>query len=118
MLAEHGFQVEQIAVVLRVREPEIQRLTVSVATAPAGSANAIPGTNAVPLKISARHLAGTIVTAAQATAIASMPGTSYSLIVKQVLDGLRRDLMDPHNTRLHELLVALRAELDRYLERH
>jgi hypothetical protein len=49
----------------------------------------------IPLKGSVRHLAGETISAAQAGAISSAPGSSYMLAVRQLKDAIQYELLPP-----------------------
>lgn len=117
LLREVGLEPAQIALTLRVRESVLESLQLRIAAVPAGATGSIPGTNDLPLKRSAAHLAGKSMTGAQATAHAGLPGTSLTLVAKQLTSALRAGLVDPTNDRLHAALMDLRAVLDAYLDK-
>lgn len=97
VLRERGVALDEIAVVLHVPPPKIIELTAQVAIGPAGP---------VPLKRSVIHLRGTVMSAGQATAVSSAPGTSYALLVRQLVDALENGLL-PENE----------SDLDMWLDR-
>lgn len=69
----------------------------------------------VPLKASVAHFAGRQMTPEQAEAHQSAPGTSYTLLVRQLRQGLEFGLVDDSNTTLREALMGLRLAIDAYL---
>jgi hypothetical protein len=115
MLKDAGLDPERVALVLHVRPSTIERLLLRVTPVSEGGAGAIPGTNVMSLKNATVHLAGSTLTKEQATAHAMMPGTSLTLLAKQLISALNAGFVDPHNERLREALTELSAVLQAYL---
>jgi hypothetical protein len=112
----HGITLSRIAHVLHRPEADMQKLAVRVAMVPVGTEGAIPGTNVMAMKRPVFHLAGQTLTREQAEAQASVPGTSYRLIARQLIDALRLNLANRHDEGLQLTLRELRDVLVRYLE--
>jgi ParB-like chromosome segregation protein Spo0J len=117
MLAERaGITAVQIASVLHIPTERVDTLRVRVATLPeGGNGQAVPGTNSVALKRPVAHLAGTMLTAEQAARLRSVPGTSYLLVARQLIDAVRHKLLNPSDAKLRESLIELREVLTTYL---
>ena len=118
MLGEAGFERSVVALTLQIREEELPKLVLRMAPVPAGTPGAVPGTNQLPLKRAAAHLTGVTLTARQASAHANLPGTSLSLLARQLTSALANGFIDPANERLLEVLRDLHAALGNYLAAH
>lgn len=115
LLQEAGLGTTQIALTLRIRESEVQRIRLRVGTAPDGGNEVIPGTDQIPLKRPAMHLAGQTLTEDQARAHGTLPGTSLTLLARQLLVAINAGFVDRENARLQAVLVELHAALGAYL---
>lgn len=115
LLGEAGFTRQTVALTLRMREEALPKLVLRVASAPAGSPDVVPGTTKLPLKRAAAHMAGTTLTARQAQAHATLPGTSLSLLARQLVSAVRNDFIDIRNERLLEALRELHTVLGEFL---
>jgi len=118
MLQEAGISTTEIALALTLPEERVVRLTVRLAEVPASPAptpGTIPGTNKVALKQPVRWMAGQTVTPRQASAMTSVPGTSWLLIANQLSSGLRNGLVNPEDERLRVAFTELRDALDQFL---
>jgi hypothetical protein len=73
----------------------------------------------VPLKGSVRHLSGERITKQQATAIASAPGQSYLLSIRQLISAIENDLLPPRDKHpaLWNDLERLQQGLERLLQK-
>jgi ParB-like chromosome segregation protein Spo0J len=73
----------------------------------------------IPLKGSVRHLSGEKVSAAQAAALSSAPGSSYMLTVRQLKDAIQYGLLPPREAHpvLWAELETLRELLDDVLSK-
>jgi len=113
LLGEAGVAENEIATVLRVTPSRVRQLALQVAVVAAGA-----GQDAVvvPLKRSTLALAGKTLDAEEVEAVRRSPGTSYSLLVRQLRDALRFGWLDREDQNLMEALRALRDELMAFLE--
>lgn len=115
ILAENaGISLQRVAVVLHQTEREVEKYTVRVALVPPGSPGTIPGTQHVALKRPLLHLAGKHLTAEQANAQPSVPGTSYLLLAQQLRDAVNHHLANKDDQRLMQAFRDLRDDLVRY----
>lgn len=118
LLREAGLSSVQIAVTLRIREPVLEKLVLQIAPVPLGAnGGVVPGTNQLPLKRLAAHLAGQMLTEEQSAAHRSMPGTSLTLLARQLTGAIQAGLVDPDNERLREALLELHVALGEYLNK-
>jgi len=111
MLQTSGFTSSQIALALQVPEKRIEKLSIRVADGPVSSGETIPGTKSIALKRSVAHLEGGKLTKAQAKAHATMPGTSFLLIARQLCLALSENMVNLEDEKLVEQLKALRELL-------
>ncbi len=116
MLRDSSFNDEQIGAALNMTIARISKIALRVASVPTGSVGAVPGTETITLKRSVRHLAGTALTNEQAIAHASMPGTSFLLVTRQLLLALKNKLINLEDEHLVAELVLLRKELTKRLK--
>lgn len=116
MLRAAGFNDEQVGTCLRVPAEKVEKLAIKVATAAATSDQIVPGTNAISLKRSVRHLAGSQLTPPQVKAHATLPGTSFLLIARQLCAGLQNDMVNLEDEKLVEQLKVLRVLIDESLK--
>lgn len=110
-----GVTEVQLATVLHMPVERIPTLRIRFAGVPEGTPDAVPGTNTIALKRPVAHLAGVQLTSAQAAAHHSAPGTSYLMVVHQIRDALRFELVNQADQRLQAALLELRDELAKYL---
>lgn len=115
---ERGIGPSLIAHALRVPVERVAPLRVRYAEAPRPVPGAVPGTTKVVLKRPVRHLEGTELSAEQASAVQSAPGTSYLLIVHQLRDALRHGLLNMADARLLDALRDLTSVLEHTLGEH
>ena len=111
---QYGLKELDFATLLRTSESYIKTLMPRYAwvdaARQAGTDTLTSAKRRVPLKASTRHLSGTSITPAQADAIAgNAPGTSYLLVVRQLIGGLENDLLPPPDT--HRVLWLELARL-------
>lgn len=99
MLREREVAVDEIAVILHVPPPKVLRLVAEVAVSPGGAV--------VPLKRSVRQLAGQTLTERQVAAVGSAPGTTYTLLARQLVDALENRLVPEEDEALDEWLRRL-----------
>jgi hypothetical protein len=115
LLREVGVPNTQIAVTLRMREPVLEKLVLRVAPVPSGAnGGVVPGTNDLPLKRAAAHMAGKLLTKEQVAAHATLPGTSLTLLAKQLTTALRSGFIDPNNQHLCLALTELQIALTEF----
>lgn len=117
LLKDAGVDPQQMALVLRIRPTSVDKLLVRVTPVASGSDGTIPGTNMLALKQSAAHMVGQTLTKEQAAVHAMLPGTSLTLLARQLTNALRSGFVDVHNQRLHEALTELAAELEVYMHK-
>jgi hypothetical protein len=115
LMRDAGIDQKQIALVLRVRPVVVDRLLVKVAVAPSGSGGTVPGTDAIALKQAAIHLSGQTLTREQVEVHGMLPGTSLTLLARQLCNALNTGFVDARNERLHDVLLELHQALERYL---
>ena len=108
MLRSSGFKDVQIAMALHIPEKRVEKLAIKVAQAPRGSDKAVPGTCAIALKRSVSHLAGTSLNKKQVEAHATLPGTSFLLIARQLYLGLSQEMVNLEDEKLVAQLESLR----------
>jgi len=118
MLRSAGFKDGQIAGAISCNPDRIQKLSVKVASAPAAAGQNVPGTKQITLKRSVAHLEGARLNKSQAKAHATLPGTSFLLVARQLLLGLTEEMIDLEDERLVAQLCALRDELVATLPEH
>ena len=91
--ARAGLHEIDVATSLRTSVAHLRAIAPRYATVADAEAG-ISAARRVPLKASVRHLSGTMITEAQANEImGSAPGTSYLLIVRQLIGGLENGLL-------------------------
>jgi len=108
MLRGAGFNDGKIALALNVPEKRVEKLAIKIATAPKSAEQNVPGSNVITLKRSVSHLKGTVLSKSQAKAHASLPGTSFLLIARQLCLGLTEKMVNMEDERLIEQLAELR----------
>ena len=108
MLRMCGFNDGQIAGALHVPEARVEKLSIKVAHAPKSAGQNVPGSSVITLKRSVQHLEGKTLTKAQAQAHASLPGTSFLLIARQLCLGLTENMIDLDDEKLVVQLKELR----------
>jgi hypothetical protein len=110
-LQELGTDDNHIAKVLHIPVTRLQKLRIRVAdvTQQNGSIRK------EPLKRPHFHMQDKKMTEEQAKAARSAPGTSYALVIRQVHDAIRFDLLNKDDPRLVTALKALNADLAEYL---
>lgn len=111
MLEMAKYDATKISVALQMTPAKIEHLRVKVATSRTSTMHTIPGTRSISLKPSCQHMAGETLTKAQAEEHQSAPGTSYTLIARQLLGAVRVGLIDRENDKLMSLLKQLHEEL-------
>lgn len=113
LLAEAaGATVQMISVVLHVPETRVQQLSVRIAYVDKKDSPPIV------LKRPAQHFQGQTMTAAQALAHQSMPGTSLLLTARQLRLALSTGLANSEDSPLRVELVKLSGVLTEWLEAH
>jgi hypothetical protein len=112
MLEQLGFGADQIAVALHVTEAQVQKLVVRVAKARTASVETVPGTRLVALKRPVSWMQGKTLTAEQVKTHDMLPGTSFTLLAKQLLEALRSQMVDLTDDRLMVVLRDLRDALN------
>lgn len=105
MLESQGVELVDIAVIMCMPERTIEKQIAHVVYSETMAT--IPGTMAMPNKSSTRVLDGQTVTADVAVAVQRAPGTSYSLIARQLCDAAEHHLLETDNERLRETLTRL-----------
>jgi hypothetical protein len=111
-LSELGVDDNEIAVALHVQPDRVTKIRVRVATVLNDDGAAI---RLEPLKRPMFHFQGGVMSEEQAKAAKSAPGVSYSLLAKQLGDGLQHHLIDGNDGRTLAALKLLRRQLDNYL---
>lgn len=111
-LGDLGVDDERIATVLHIPPARVQKLRVRIATVtePGGTIRK------EPLKRPHFHMQGKPMSEGQAQAARSAPGTSYSLVVRQLRDAINWRLLDPDDEKLTSALHSLHGELTAYLD--
>jgi hypothetical protein len=107
--------LSRMAKALNITTQRAETLRVRLAKAPREMPGTVPGTVRVVVKDSFKHLQGSDLTEEQVEASRLAPGVSYSLLVRQLLGGLRSDLMNLGDPQLIVLLRQLRDELEQRL---
>ena len=107
MLRCAGCDDGQIADALNLTQGRVEKLSVRLATAPKSSHTVVPGTSQVVLKRPVAHLAGRSITRTQANAMRSVPGTSYTLLARQLREALENRLANLDDENLVSELRAL-----------
>ena len=115
MLRAVGINDTKIGQALRMPAERVERLTISVATTAKSSDQLVPGTQVIALKRSTAHLAGQRLTKQQADVHKTMPGTSLTLIARQLRLALENDLADLTNEEFVAELRALSEVLAEYV---
>ena len=110
---QFGLKELDFAMLLRTSESYIKAIMPRYATVqPSSEAKKI---KKIPLKASTRHLSGKTITPQQADAIkGNAPGTSYLLVVRQLISALENDLLPPQAD--HPVLWNELARLAQLLE--
>jgi hypothetical protein len=118
MCQNKGIDDIRIAAAIRQTTQEVQKLSVRIVYAPTPtSPSVIPGTpTTIALKRPIRHLAGETLTKEQVAAQPSVPGTSYLLLTRQLLDAVRYELANRQDEVLQQALRELRDALIEYFE--
>jgi hypothetical protein len=92
LLEERGVAAQEIALVLSIRTEDLPELKVRIFEAPREGPGTIPGTNKVVVTGAPVdrlcHIEERTLTMEQARALASAPGTNYTLLARQLYDGL------------------------------
>lgn len=109
MAEQRGIPEIKIRAALQITEDQARRLRVRIAVEK-------PTREPVVLKRALLHLSGRSLTAAQAAAVRSAPGTQYSLLVQQLLDAARHGFLDAEDERLRDLVEELVEALQEWLE--
>lgn len=109
MAEQRGIPEIKIRAALQITEDQARRLRVRIAVEK-------PTREPVVLKRALLHLSGRSLTAAQAAAVRSAPGTQYSLLVQQLLDAARHGFLDAEDERLRDLIEELVEALQEWLE--
>lgn len=108
-----GLKELDFAMLLRTSESYIKALMPRYATVQPGQKS--EKAKKIPLKASTRHLSGKTITPKQADAISgNAPGTSYLLVVRQLISALENDLLPPQED--HPVLWDELARLTQLLE--
>lgn len=110
---QFGLKEIDVAGLLRTSESYIKAIMPRYATVQADAK--ATKLERLPLKASTRHLSGQTITPAQADAIrGNAPGTSYLLVVRQLLSAVKNDLLPPaeQNPVLWGELTELRDALN------
>ena len=111
MLRSRNYSDADIKVALNTTDDGIRRLTVRMATTASGSSSAVPGTNRIALKVSAKHLVNRELTPDQERAHKMFPGTSFLLTSRQLIAALQNDMLNFDDERLVVSLHELRCLL-------
>jgi hypothetical protein len=111
-LADQGVDDDEIARVLHVPPARIAQIKLRVST--------VVSVTGLPIRVEALkrplfHLTGGTMTESQAWAHRSAPGTSYALLIRQLREALRCELIDESDGRIISALRGLAAEIDSYL---
>jgi len=115
MLQSCNVSRDRIALALHVTEDRVEKIRIRVGTVKKSNPNAVPGTNKITLKRSVNHLDGQKITDRQADAHKSMPGTSFTLIAKQLRMALEENLTNLENDQFIKELRLLKDQLDTIL---
>lgn len=110
-LRDEGVDDRAIAVVLHTTPDRIEKICLRVATVTQDNGSV----RLEPLKRPLFHFQGLAMTEQQAKVHKSAPGTSYLLIVQQLRDALRHNMVDGQDRVLMETLRELAVELDQYI---
>lgn len=115
-----GAPLNVIALALHVPEHHITKLELRVAKVAQSAPQAVPHTKpaVIALKRPVLHMQGKQMTKAQADAVESMPGTSFSLLCRQLILAIENDLVDTSDEALLEQLSALHAVLAKFVKKH
>lgn len=115
---ERQVDSHQIAAILHRTVREVNRLATDIVRVPPSSTNVIiPGTTQlVPAKRPIKHLSGQLLTAEQAAHLPSVPGTSYLMIARQLIDAVKYELANREDVSLQATLVELRDALIAYCQ--
>jgi hypothetical protein len=112
MLEQLGFGSTQIAVALHVTEAQVQKLVVRFAKARTASVETVPGTKLIALKRPVAWMQGKTLTAEQVKTHDMLPGTSFTLHARQLLEALRSQMVDLTDDGLMVVLRDLRDALN------
>lgn len=107
MLERAGVSVSRIPIVLNMPEARVETLRLRLATSRSTVTATVPGTRTIVLKRPVKHLAGHQLTAEQAKAHDSAPGTTYGLLARQLRDAVAFELLDREDAKLMEGLKSL-----------
>lgn len=116
ILEEVGVDETRIALALNIPSARVQTLRIRVAIADAPGGEDTHQTIRVVLKRPLLHFSGQHMTAQQAQVSASMPGTSFLLLARQLRDAALFLMINPRDARLYDALVELRDVLIKYLQ--
>lgn len=111
-LQDNGIEDEAIATTLHIPVDKVEKIRIKVATVVKGNGESI---RVEPLKRSVFHFQGRTMSESQAKAQKSAPGTSYVLLISQLREALREELINREDGRITDELRALAAELEEYL---
>ena len=111
MLRAVGLSDAKIGEAMRLPESRVETLSIRVAEAPKSSEGVIPGTSSIALKRCSFHLAGARMTKRQADAHRSMPGTTLTLIARQLRLALTEGLANMADDKLMDELRMLEEVL-------
>lgn len=110
-LRDAGEDDESIAAVLQMTPARIEKICLRVATVTQDNGSI----RYEPLKNPLKHFQGQQMTREQAVAQKSAPGTSYLLVIKQVRDAVRHNLINDSDGRVIDELRGLAGDLAMYL---
>jgi hypothetical protein len=111
-LGDMGVDDDTIARALHVPLPRIEKIRVQVVNVVNSQGSVL---RVEPVKRPLFHLQGRTMTTAQARAHRRAPGTSYSLLVSQLSDALKFDLINHADGKIIVALGELAEQLDVYL---
>ena len=107
MLLEVGMTTTLIAVTLCTTEKKVNKYLVNHSVVARTTPGVVPGTNALPLKVCARHFAGQRMTKAQAQVVMSASGRPPLQDANSLADLLNEGVLDLTNEKLVAALVKL-----------
>lgn len=112
MLRSRGLDDVLIGQAMNIPEERVEKLAIRIATS--GSAKeAVPGTDKITLKRSVKHLDGQVLTKQQSEVHASLPGTSFQLLAKQIRLGLESKMCDLTDSNMLKEFKKLRDALNK-----
>lgn len=113
-----GLTDKVIAHVMNIPESRVVKMATRVVNVTPESVRKLDRTQpiVIPVKRCMQHFQGQTITKEQADAHVSAPGTSYSLIVRQLHDALVYKLINRDDEKLRAQLVELGECLDAYLD--